>query len=184
MLWIKGWVSGLGRLLLIATWTSSTAGNLIVEVLGTGSSWGRLQMGEELWNDGWQPGWSLSYLEKRDPCYPFLCLPGLVEDVNETTVNGTLISRVGQSLSARRHEIYVDRIEAFTHTELVGMSLACGTFSPGNKFFKFSRNRVLSVHQLNGVNPVLVNFVGFGNWLLLFRCGRKAGSYLLASAVA
>jgi hypothetical protein len=31
---------------------------------------------------------------------------------------------------------------------------------------------------------VLVNFVGFGNRLMLFRRGLKAGSYLLASAVA
>jgi hypothetical protein len=31
---------------------------------------------------------------------------------------------------------------------------------------------------------VLVNFVGFGNRLMLFRSGLKAGSYLLASAVA
>jgi hypothetical protein len=49
----------------------------------------------------------------------------------------------------------------------------------------------LSVHQLNGVNrhqvsrlergAVLVNFVGFGNRFLfiVFRSGRKAGSYLL-----
>jgi hypothetical protein len=51
----------------------------------------------------------------------------------------------------------------------------------------------LSVYQLNGVNrhqvsrlkrgTVLVNFVGFGNrFLFFYRSGRKAGSYVLASA--